>query len=250
MVRKHYRLMVLLEMAVCVMLAGVAEESSTDACLHSWVPYDQAVHGTSQYKTILSRTDPDGHCFVGFYPANVCALCGACAYANGGGSYAYHAYRVTGCVYDDAGENVTITWMCELCSYERTESVPVQSILAGEHDTCLLGGACDERMISRYMHDGVILDGTMPAEWLNVEKEWFRAVIYDMETGGFMCETRKYCVVCGRPGVYDDGAEYGPFHEQWSGLPVMTLDYFLNAGVPQSMPYRLIDEIRSEHHND
>lgn len=248
MVRRYIRLIVLFVLAVSVLLTGAAEENDAEACPHSWVPYDQSEHGISQYKVILDRTDPDVHCFVGFYPSSVCEMCGACTYTNGGGSEAHHAYRVTGCVYDDAGENVTITWLCELCSYERTECVTVQSILSGEHDTCLLGGACDERLISRYMLDGIVLNGTMPAEWLNAEREWFRAVIYDRETGGFMYESRKYCVVCGRPSVYDDWAEYGPFRENWNGLPIMTLDYFLNVGVPQNMPYRLIDEIRSGHH--
>lgn len=243
--RKYCSCIMLLVLTVCLALSGTAETSSTDTCTHAWEAYDELHHGTSLYKAELVKADPDRHWYVGFYPAKVCTICGQGEYARGGSTGAYHAFKVVNYHFDDEEANVTIAWECDLCGYERAEMVTVQSILEGTNETCLLGAECHWQRTSRYMHEGVVLDGTMPAEWKDVPKEWFRAVIYDMETGRFLCTTRKYCIVCGRPSVNDKSPEYEAFHEKWSGLPIMTLEYFLNEGIPQNMPYRLIDELRS-----
>lgn len=232
-------LLLLVSFAYCD--AGKSEAAD---CTHVWEPYAQEIHGQIADEIVLSEVDPLFHVYMVRSPGSVCAVCGECEYSPGTGVHAYHSYEVKQWRCAETGDEVTISWSCRVCSYERTEHTTLQAIVQGTEANCLLGGKCDGARTG-YMTDRQIITSGDRSNIVG-EKEWFIALVYDPQAHTFLYASRDYCPLCGKPKIFAPAFATTVFNENWSGLPIMTEEYFLTVDMPDNLPYQLIDQLRKE----
>lgn len=221
-------------------------EQGDGECVHQWEFAD-----FSNYQTLLEQEPGnDKNHWLGHYGSR--EICGICGEFNGyyrvSASGQSHAFVVTNCTESEA-DVIEILFRCRMCEYERSENTLIQTILDGNADTCLLGGACSRNIVG-YMNDkGMILPDSMvgvPANYDIGERERFISVIYDPIDQTFLFASRDYCPVCGRARVFAPSYPTPVFNESWYGLPIMTEEYFLTVDMPDNLPYQLIDQLRQE----
>ncbi len=220
------------------------------ACVHRWVPYNEALHGILPEEITVRQVDETYHACSRWYPSEVCELCGERTGGHGGGPWTPHSYTVTDWSWNEAGDAARITLSCGVCQYVYTYELPLAALLTGTDDSCLHGGACDLRQSAQLYENGMILpygkmDIYRPDLQLG-EPQWYISLVYVEERGQYMFTDRVHCPTCGRPRA--DWYQQLPadYDLEGSGIPMMDEDQFLTVGVPEDLPYQLIDQLREE----
>ncbi len=220
------------------------------SCEHIWIPYDQQAHGVLAEEVELFEVNTLSHSYMQRLPKEVCALCGERTYSGGSAPETPHAYTVTDWERTHEGKAVCITLTCGVCRYVYTYEVALQTLLEENGDNCLHGGTCDTRKSGYLYENGMILFDTKgyfwPVGFEPGEKVLEAMLIYDTAEHTFLYTSRKYCPVCGKPRVSAVSKPQSEFDSDWNGMPIMTMDFFLTDGVPENLPYQLIDQLREE----
>lgn len=245
---KKYLLLFLL------LLLPVICASGEETCAHEWVAFNACTHGYLAEEVQFEPADKDGHQCILNVPESICLSCGSREYSGSAVSVKNrHAYLVKDWHEQNNGAEITITWVCSICAYERTETLTQEMILNGSGETCLHGGKCDVRHVG-YMHeDGYLYDSgatvlpdlTKPDD---AKRLFCEAVLARNGEMGIELSlvSRTYCSQCGRPSVKPMSWALQSFEEQWSGMGIYTEDAYLRVDMPQNLPYQLIDTLRQE----
>lgn len=246
--RKPYAAVYLALITVLLCCLGGSAET---VCEHQWAAYDMETDGVMQEEVELGEITDEYHMYMRYYPLAVCELCGARQPTQlGSGSYAPHAYTVTQWQWMEERAAAEISLSCGVCQHTYTYELTVQALLAGDGDNCLHGGACDLRQVGYKYENGMILSAGgelgVPFGFEKGERIWDASLIYDPAEKTFLFTSRSYCPVCGRPRTNNAFSPQTGFNPNWSGLPIMTMDYFMTKGVPENLPYQLIDHLRQE----
>lgn len=248
--RKNQYILVLLMVLIGLCSVVCATADSVTDCVHDWVAFDKSVHGIQEDEVWLKEATASHHLYMHRLPTAVCQLCGAREYPDAAsGTNVQHAYRVSQWEYAEDGASVRFVMECAVCEFLNEVSIETERIRQGIEESCLLGGACDERKQGTTYSNGMILpvgDEIYPAGFDAGEKEMLYALIYDETGKTFQFAYRLCCPVCGRPRICTDAMPSAEFHEKWNGMQIMTRDYFLTIGMPDNLPYQVIDRIRGE----
>lgn len=232
----------------CFCVIGNAKADSD--CLHKWTDFDYGKHGYDPEKVTLEFVDDEYHCYKQSVPTSVCEYCGERMYeGRATATSAVHSFQVKDWNLDADTDELSLCVECAVCKYVREEWCNVQHILEGKVQSCILGGKCDDQNSGYLNQQGsIIASGTwiVPPDFDMGEASGFVAVVYDEEEKIYQFSAREYCPLCGRPRAVLRGWRTPDFREEWDGLPVMSEEDFLTVGMPQDLPYQLIDQLRKE----
>ncbi len=78
------------------------------------------------------------------------------------------------------------------------------------------------------------------------ERLWNISLVYVEEWGQYMFTAREHCPLCGRPRPHAYQQLPEDYDLEGSGIPMMDEVQFLTDGVPDNLPYQLIDALRSQ----
>ncbi len=247
--RKCLRILFILVLALGVAVLGRAETDADASCVHLWVPYSESINSVLPEEIELSEVTELTHMYMQWMPKEVCSLCGKRMYRGSSGSEVPHSYTVTQWERIQEGRAVRITLNCGVCQYSYTYEVTVQTLLDGTGKNCLQGGLCDTHKEGYLFENGMILFDTkgyqLPVDFEPGEAIRPMVLVYDPDEQTFLLTERSYCPTCGRPRT----SRFSPqteFNSNWNGLQIMTMEYFLTNGVPENLPYQLLDQIRQE----
>lgn len=240
--------LVMLVLPCMAMTGAVSEEGSV--CAHEWEHYSETRHGAAPVSIILEEATPEYHLYMRETPEAICRLCGAWSEScTRSGSYVPHAYTVQEWEYINDKMDVKFVMLCGVCGYRYEDTVETELICSGEAGSCLFGGICDQRKRAALYSSGLVLpagDEAYPSEFAAGDKELLYALVYDPSAGTFQPGYRVFCPACGKPRLQSDVAASERFEESWNGLPAMTPDYMLTVGVPEGLPYQMIEQIRND----
>ncbi len=243
------RWMALVFIFLIVGVCGLA--NAEEKCIHQWVRYDEEKHGvlpTEISEPVIAETY---HLYIWRSPTKVCELCGVRDLGEyGSGARVPHAYKVADWKKNEIGDAVQITLACGVCEYVHVYDISLQALLDGTAESCLLGGPCKKGTPGYQYENGLVMylvrRHPYPDDFYVGERESYTPQIYDPEAQTFLFASREFCPVCGRPQASNTYQPQVEYIESWNGLPIMTMEFFLTNGVPEGLPYQLIDQLRQE----
>lgn len=120
--------------------------------------------------------------------------------------------------------------------------VDVQSILGGQENDCLTGGACKD-----YYRGMMFSTGIEAADGGRTDSIVFSCIVAIPRENGLMDYNyglREYCVRCGRPVLRIWDTSYGAPKQEWEKANVLTEEEFASYNMPDDLPFQLIDNLR------
>lgn len=226
-------------LVLCLLLGTAAAYS--EECPHSWHPCDLSQIDYAEISPEMIAVDDSSHMYLRKFPKEECTLCDATrGFSTAAGYLQPHSFSVEEW-YRDNENNVFIFLKCHICEFQHEVHASVDTILAGTSETCLLGGACVNREGGSMYPQGIeSTDGT------RTDAIVFTGIVETPCADGrshLYLANRVYCPVCGQPELQLISDEetthaYKDRYEHYS------TEAFLSTGMPQNLPYQVIDTIK------
>ncbi len=241
---KLIRMVVVLCMLIlCMSVSCSVAEDTT--CVHDWTLIEDYDPIFQMQEPVVRPYDEQKHIIMYDRPTEVCSLCGATrGQGHGAGYTQIHSYTVEEWQTINGGADVAFEFCCNVCGYERAETIALQEILDGLNDSCLLGGVCAAEYVGSMYPEGI-----RPTRGSRTDSITLSGVVEvpcTEDRSHYYLAERIYCPICGRPQMQVFSILDEARRDEWAKWTCYDLSTFLSMDMPENLPYQVIDSLRSQ----